>query len=696
MKKEMFINAQRDECRIAIVTDGALTELYTERASSLLQVGNIFKGRITNVEPSIQAAFVDFGRAKNGFLHISDVSPNFFPGGEKNRESEAVGRKRARKDRPPIQTCLKRGQELVVQVTKEGIGTKGATLTTYLSIPGRYLVLMPGMHRLGISRKIEDDSVRSKLRKVLAELTPPSDLGFIVRTAGIDQPKSNLQRDLSYLTRLWKVVSQRGKEARAPAELYQESDLVIRTIRDVYNTDIARVVCDDEAVACKILEFLQLIMPRTPHRVELYEDDVGLYHAFGLEQEMENINSRRVPMKSGGSLVIDQTEALVAIDVNSGRFRGADNAESMALRINTEAAHEVARQLRLRDLGGVIVIDFIDMTAEKHRRQIERIMRDELKQDRAKTKQLRMSQFGIIEITRQRVRPSRESSIFRACPNCRGSGMIKTEESQALAAMRTLRLAAGDNGVAEVQLSVAPSVADYILNQRRGEISRLEDSSGTRVMIHADASLPGGDLRIECTDERGSAIQWDSAAAMTRQPKDAKTREISRADAAEARKRLRASGKDEPQTPSIDVEPAEPDPEPKPKKKSRRRRRKSKAAKGEPGEKPADAAVAEQAPQAEAAPDAKPKSRRRRRKKKPAEAPDGKTEPDVGKTPAEPAQDGPADGEGQPPKAKAAKSRSRRKRSGRSRSAKAKSAKADADKSKGSASGDAGPGPSES
>ena len=348
MKKEMFINAQQDECRIAIVTGGALTELYTERASSMLQVGNIYKGRITNVEPSIQAAFVDFGRAKNGFLHISDVSPKFFPGGQKNRQAEAVGHKRARRDRPPIQSCLNRGQEIVVQVTKEGIGTKGATLTSYLSIPGRYLVLMPGMHRLGISRKIEDDNVRSKLRKVLEELKPPPDLGFIVRTAGIDQPKSNLQRDLNYLMRLGKVVSQRSKEARAPAELYQESDLVIRTIRDVYNTDIARVVCDDEAVACKIHEFLQLIMPRTPHRVEVYEGEIGLFHAFGLEQEMENINSRRVPLKSGGSLVIDQTEALVAIDVNSGRFRGSSDAETMAVRINTEAAHEAARHPNVR------------------------------------------------------------------------------------------------------------------------------------------------------------------------------------------------------------------------------------------------------------------------------------------------------------------------------------------------------------
>jgi ribonuclease E len=524
MKKEMFINAQRDECRIAIVSEGVLSELYTERASAASQVGNVYKGRVTNVEPSIQAAFVDFGKAKNGFLHISDLNPTYFPEGQ--NQVEIIGKKRARRDRPPIQLCLRRGQEVLVQVTKEGIGTKGATLTTYVSIPGRYLVLMPGMHRLGVSRKIEDEQARTHLREILQELKPPAELGFIVRTAGVDRPKRDLQRDLAYLVRLWKAVEQRASQAHAPAELYQESDLVIRTIRDIYNTEIERIVCDNEAVACKVKEFLQLTMPRSTNRVEYYDGAIGLFHAFGLEEEIEKINSARVPLPLGGSLVIDQAEALVAIDVNSGRFRQTDNAEQTALRINLEAAREVARQLRLRDLGGVIVIDFIDMTEERHRRQVEKALRDEVANDRARTKLLRISRLGIVEMTRQRVRPSLTSSIFRTCPHCAGLGHVKSEESQALSVMRTLSLAASDERVSFVEMSVSPPVADYLLNRRRDELVALEQATAAKIVIHGEISLPGSELRIACSDARGSVLQWDSDAAAQAGPKQVQTRLI--------------------------------------------------------------------------------------------------------------------------------------------------------------------------
>jgi len=615
MTKEMFINAQPDECRIAVVSDGAMTELYTERASRLSRVGNIYKCRVTNVEGSIQAAFVDFGTEKNGFLHISDVHPQYFPGGD--QRPEAVGRKRSRKERPPIQQCLRRGQEVVVQVTKEGVGTKGSTLTTYLSIPGRYLVLMPNMHRLGVSRKIEDEAARIKARALLQELNPPADMGFIVRTAGLDRPKQDLQRDLSYLVRLWKSVSAQAKKAKAPAELYQESDLVIRTIRDVYNSDIKRIVCDDETVACKVKEFLQLIMPRSAGQVELYEGDISLFHAFGLERELEEINSPRVPLPAGGSIVIDQTEALVAIDVNSGRFRDTEDAESTALRINTEAVREVTRQLRLRDLGGVIVIDFIDMMAEKNRRRIEKLLREEVKKDRARTKILRMSRFGMIEMTRQRIHPSLVSNIFRPCPTCAGMGRVKSAESQALTAMRTLRLAASDERVARIELAVCPKVSDHIHNTLRADIAALEEHSGTRIMIHGDPTLPSDQMRRACTDGRGSAIHWDVGEALKQRPDKIPCREITKEDLDGFRKRREALAPHE-------LPPAEAEEEPeaeKPKKKKRRRRKKggakteAEAAKAEA--KPETKDKAEEKPKelAEAAAPPKKKKSRRRRKK---------------------------------------------------------------------------------
>jgi len=508
MEREMLINVVAgQECRIAIVEDGKLEELYTERVSSASHVGNIYKGRITNVEPSIQAAFVDFGLAKNGFLHISDVHPQYFPAGRKDA-SEDVGRKRPHRRRPPIQECFRRGQSIVVQMTKEGIGTKGPTMTTYLSIPGRLLVMMPGMSRMGVSRKVEDPELRNKTRQVLSQLKLPSDIGFIVRTAGVARSKRDLQRDLNYLTRLWKAVKLRIENSKAPAEIYQESDLVTRTIRDVYNANIQRIICDDELVTRKAKEFLDVAMPRTKHHVELYVGKEGLFHDYGLESEIERIYSRRVELPSGGSIVIDQTEALVAIDVNSGRFREHSDAETTALKINQEAAREIARQLRLRDMGGVIVIDFIDMQEAKSRQAVEKALRDAMKTDRAKTKILRISALGIVEMTRQRIRPSLKDSIYRRCAECDGTGLIKSEESQALLVMRCLQRATANEEVAHVEVGVTASVAEHLNNYHRKEISRLEARTGKTILVRAEAGLSGDDVSIRCTNARGSELAW--------------------------------------------------------------------------------------------------------------------------------------------------------------------------------------------
>ena len=501
----MLINiAQEEECRIAIVEKGQLEELYVERSTSSRHVGNIYKGVITNVEPSIQACFIDFGIGQNGFLHISDLQTSFFPN---NSQKERVGRKRPRRERPPIQDCLKRGQELIVQVIKEGIGTKGPTLTTYLSIPGRFMVLMPGMNRSGISRKIEDEESRTKLRDLLKQLDPPKDMGVIIRTAGMDRGKRDLQRDLNYLIRLWKNVTAQEKKVSAPKELYQESDLVIRTLRDVFNSNIKRIVCDSEEVVKKIKGFLRIAMPRTRCPIQFYNQSAPLFSKDHIEEKIEGIQSRHVPLKSGGSLVIDPTEALVAIDVNSGKNRSHDSAEMTAYKINLEAAKEISRQLRLRDLGGVIIIDFIDMLQDKHRRGVEREFREATSSDRARTKILRISQFGIVEMTRQRMRPSFERSRYMDCPHCRGSGLIKTPESMSIEIMRRVQAAIANNRTHTIEIEVSSEVASFLQNNKRSMISDLETANEKTVIVQVNSNYSNDEINFTGRDQRGSVIK---------------------------------------------------------------------------------------------------------------------------------------------------------------------------------------------
>lgn len=503
-RHDMLINvADPDECRIAILADDRLEELYMERAASASHVGNIYKGRVTNVEPSIQAAFIDFGLPVHGFLHISDVQPQYFPD---NREGEQVGRKTPRRDRPPIQRCLRRGQEVIVQITKEGIGTKGPTMTTYVSVPGRFLVMMPGMAQLGVSRKIEDEDERRKARTILNQLKVPRDRGIILRTAGVGRPRRDLQRDLNYLNRLWNVVQKRIDTQRAPCELYQESDLVIRTIRDVYSSDVGRIIADDESTARKVAEFLGIANPRGADCVIHYTGKEPLFHLYGIESEIEKLHSRHVDLPCGGSLVIDPTEALVAIDVNSGRFRVQNDAEETARRVNLEAADEIARQLRLRDLGGVIICDFIDMRLEKHRREVERRLRDALKSHKERAKILRMSRFGIVEMTRQRQRPSISRSVYQDCPHCRGSGLVKTVDSMTLDVQRVIQMAAHRQGVNLIDVRVSQQVATQLLNRKRRVLAQLEMDTGKSITITAIPTYGPDQVAYSFLDRRGREI----------------------------------------------------------------------------------------------------------------------------------------------------------------------------------------------
>jgi ribonuclease E len=506
MAKEMLINvSEGEECRIALLENGKLQELYMERTSSTSHVGNIYKGRVTNVEASIQAAFVDFGLGRNGFLHISDLMPSYF--GRKGEDiHETVGRKMARRDRPPIQRCLRRGDEIVVQIIKEGIGTKGPTLTTYLSVPGKILVMMPGVGKSGVSRKIEDEDERRRLRQILDQLNPPDDAGFIIRTAGVGATKAEIQRDLNYLSRLWANFKKKRDSGPGPMELYTEGDLITRTVRDVFTSEIDRLVIDNKEVVRRVKEVIKLSNPRTRNKVELYEEAIPLFHKYGIEKEIEMMYSRHVPLSSGGSLVIDSTEAIVAIDVNSGKSRDFSDAETTAFKTDLEAADEICRQLKLRDLGGVIICDFIDLRYERHRRELEHRLHENLKNDRAKTKVLRMSQFGIIEMTRQRMRPSLKRSVYFDCPHCKGAGLVKTPESMGLDVMRRLQIAAHDQRVHRVELAVCGEVAFYLQNKKRRQLSELEERYEKRIIVRGEPNLGLDEMRIDLFDNREGLV----------------------------------------------------------------------------------------------------------------------------------------------------------------------------------------------
>ncbi len=409
--------------------------------------------------------------------------------------------------KPPIQEIFRRGDEVLVQVIKESIGTKGPTLSTYISIPGRYLVLMPGLNRVGVSRKIVDEGQRRKLREIMNELNPPKGLGFIVRTAGLERTKRELARDLAYLLRLWKVILRRIKKSKAPTPIYQESDMIIRTIRDIFNSEIDTIWIDEPAAFERAHDFLKVVMPRFANRLKLYDEKVPLFHKYGIEDEIAKIQRRHVPLPEGGSIVIDQTEALVAIDVNSGNFRVEDDAERTAYEMNLRAAKEIARQLRLRDLGGVIVNDFIDMREERHCRGVERALREAIKRDRARTKILRMSAFGLIEMTRQRIRPSLKRSIYEDCPHCGGAGVAKTAESMAIDVTRLLALASHREEIRKIVVSVHPHVATYLGNRKRQQIAKLEAESNLTIQIGFDDSAPAEFLKIECYDANGSEVR---------------------------------------------------------------------------------------------------------------------------------------------------------------------------------------------
>lgn len=493
MERSIYINADDpEEVRIAIVCDDVLEEIYIERASASTVLGNIYKGVVTNIEPSIGAAFVDFGGDRNGFLHASDILPMY----RQNNPDVPMDRIR-RGEKRNIQEYVTKGQELLVQITKDGIGKKGPTLTTWLSIPGRYLVLMPSLTRSGVSKKLEDPTERARLKKILEEIDPPDGMGTIIRTAGYGRTQIEIEKDLQYLLKLWNTIIKRVRNERAPTLVYQDSDLVVRTIRDVFTPDVKEVVVDNEQVFKKARDFLRAVMAEQEERVRLYADGRPLFHAMGLEDKIEKVFARKLTLKSGGSIVIDQTEALVAIDVNSGKNREEGELEDTAFRTNMEAVEEIARQLRLRDLGGVIINDFIDMQDESHKREVERSLRDRLKDHKERMKIARISPFGMVEMTRQRVRPSLHRSNALPCAHCRGSGFVRTVDSIGLKILREVTDIVFRNRAKRVRVRVNVRVADFLRRNKSEKIKKLEDLYGKPILIAGDHDLGTEDYEIQ-------------------------------------------------------------------------------------------------------------------------------------------------------------------------------------------------------
>ncbi len=471
MKRMLFNATQQEELRVAIVDGQKLIDLDIESASREQRKSNIYKGIITRIEPSLEAAFVDYGEERHGFLPFKEVSRSYF------RSDVDAGRAR-------IQDALREGQELIVQVEKDERGTKGAALTTYISLAGRYLVLMPNNPRGGgVSRRVEGED-RNELRDTLDQLQVPEGMSVIARTAAIGRSLEELSWDLNYLLQLWAAVEGAAREQTGkPFLIYLESSLVIRAIRDYFQPDIGEILIDTEEIYEQARAFMQTVMPGNVNKVKLYRDDVPLFSRFQIEHQIESAYSRQVGLPSGGAIVIDHTEALVAIDVNSARATRGGDIEETAFRTNLEAADEVARQLRLRDLGGLIVIDFIDMESQRNQREVENRLREALRFDRARVQIGKISRFGLMELSRQRLRPSLEETAHISCPRCSGTGFIRGTESTALHVLRILQEEAMKENTGAVHAQVPVDVASFLLNEKRNEIQKLEGRLKVNIVL---------------------------------------------------------------------------------------------------------------------------------------------------------------------------------------------------------------------
>ena len=675
MTRSMLIDAAHpEETRIAVVNERRLENFDYEAAARTTLKGNIYLGKIARVEASLQAAFVDYGGNRHGFLPFADIHPDYYrlpqedrqalieeeaaarresdlEGGDvedddaEEAEAQANGRDDAQEDRRrasrlrrqyKIQEVIKRRQIVLVQVSKEERGTKGAALTTYLSLAGRYCVLMPNTgHGGGISRKITNATDRRKLKTIVEGLEVADGMAVIMRTAGVKRTKTEIKRDYDFLTRTWEGIREDTLSSTAPALIYEEADLVKRAIRDIYGRDIDEVLVEGDRAYRSAKDFMKALMPSHAKRVQQYKDQAEpLFVAHGIEDQLYDLHTARVELPSGGYLVIDSTEALVAIDVNSGRATRERNIEETAVKTNLEAADEVARQLRLRDLAGLIVIDFIDMDERRNNSQVERRLKDALGSDRARVQVGRISALGLLEMSRQRLRPSIHESSTVACPHCNGSGFMRSVESSALQTARAIEQEALSGGPGVLSVYLSTDTALYLLNHKRDLLNRLAGEHGVEVLLQRDDSQPPGTWRFESLapkprDEEGAAAGPDPADAAARETRP-EAEDEDEEGGTKRRRRSRRGGRrrkngaaEEAATveaaPAPDSGEAETAAEEAP-KPPRRRRRAAASAEPEPAVQEPEAPPAAEADAAETVEEA-PKPRRRRRTRKKEEAP---------------------------------------------------------------------------
>jgi ribonuclease G len=498
MKREILINATQRETRVAILEDDQLVELLVDRPEARRMVGDIYLGKVEAVQPGLQAAFVDIGTEKSAFLHASDLVFDEEPDDEESDEEsdEDVRSRNGRSKAPPIQDVLKRGQQLIVQVSKEPISTKGPRVTAQVSLAGRFLVYMPFAARVGVSRKIGDRSERQRLREQVQAVLPPDSGGVIVRTVGEDVTQETFTRELTTLINQWKRIKRKTQFMRAPALIHRETSLTRGLIRDIFSDKVDSLTVDSKQLYNEISEYLKGIAPDLIERVKLYEEPVPLFDKANIETEIRDLFKRRCDLPSGGYLIIEPTEALVSIDVNSGRYTGKKDPEKTILRTNIEAAREVARQLRLRDVGGIIVCDFIDMEAKQNRDKVLQELRTHLGRDRARTKAFGVSDLGLIEMTRQRVRQSHLQSMTEPCPTCHGTGRVFTPETIIRRLERSVKRMAVEGKRDNLLVKLHPDVAMYVLEQEQDLLRKLEKSAGFALELRDDPLLRPDEFKL--------------------------------------------------------------------------------------------------------------------------------------------------------------------------------------------------------
>jgi ribonuclease G len=497
MKQEIFVNSTPQESRIAIVEDGLLADFLIERKEEMGIAGNVYKGKVARVLPGMQAAFIEIGMEKAGFLHASDFYEvpddvqiiSEAGEGEDLELEEAPKLRQSPNRRLPLEKRLSRGEDILVQVAKDPLGTKGARVTSHISLPGRYMVFMPGNNHIGISRRIESEEERKRLKEI-AQSMGTQHGGFILRTACEGRSKREIQRDLAFLARLWKGIQKKAAGAAAPSLIHQDLDLITRTIRDFFTTETEQVVVDSTKDHKRIADFVRHFMPRLKSKIVLYEEKEPLFDRQGIEEKITKALERRVWLRSGGYIIIERTEALTAVDVNTGRFVGKRNQEETIFKTNLEAVQEVVRQLRLRNVGGIIIIDFIDMEKEANRKKVYDSLKEALKKDKARTNILKISELGLVEMTRQRTRESLENQLLSPCPHCDGRGKVKSAVTVAYDLLRAIKKqqSSFENGK-NVIVRMHPDIANFLYDDRSKSLDNLEDEINHKIIIKVSAEL---------------------------------------------------------------------------------------------------------------------------------------------------------------------------------------------------------------